>query len=132
VSFWTWLKSFGKPTPQPEAAHKVSLEGETVVVRSPDGTTQQLELDQLRGVVVETNDSGPWGMDLWWLLFGPDDRVALAFPGGAAGEQAVIDRLMSLPNFDHEEMIKAMGSADVAVFFLWRAEAEPTSPNAAD
>ena len=132
MSFWTWLKSFRKPAPQPEAAHVVSLEGETIVSRHPDGAIQQLAFSQLRGVAVETNDSGPWGMDLWWLLIGQDDRVAVAFPGGATGEQTVVDRLMSLPNFDHGEMIKAMGSTDVAVFFLWRAEAEPTSLNAAD
>ena len=38
--------------------------------------------------MIETNDSGPFGADVWWLLFGADDRIAVAFPQGATGEQA--------------------------------------------
>ncbi len=78
-------------------------------------------MSELRGVIIETDDSGPWGADLWWLLFGADDRVAVAFPGGATGEQVVIDRLMALPGFDFETMTRAMGSTEVAVFPVWRA-----------
>ena len=58
--------------------------------------------------------------DVWWLLFGADDRIAVAFPQGASGEQEAIDWLIALPGFDHEAMIMAMGSTGNAVFPVWR------------
>jgi hypothetical protein len=125
MSFWTWLKSLGglaaERRAEPEAEYVMSLIDEVIAVRDPDGQEHRLAISDLRGVIVETDDSGPWGADLWWLLFGADDRVAVAFPGGAANEQIVIDRLMTLPGFDFEAMTRAMGSTDVAVFPLWRA-----------
>ncbi|EJL32589.1 hypothetical protein PMI01_02485 [Caulobacter sp. AP07] len=99
----------------------VSFDGAVIAVRDPDRQDHQLPIADLRGVVIETDDSGPWGADLWWLLFGADDRVAVAFPGGATDEQVVIDQLMALPDFDFEAMTRAMSSTDVAVFPVWRA-----------
>lgn len=132
MGLWAWLKSLRKPAHQPEADFVVSLDGELITFRDPDGALHEVDLGRLRAVVIETDDSGPWGMDLWWLLFGADDRVAAAFPGGATGEQAVIDQLMRLPGFAHQEMVKAMCSTQVAAFVLWRDEAEPISPSASD
>jgi len=80
----------------------------------------ELRKIDLGGVIIETNDSGPWGADVWWLLFGSDDKVAVAFPQGASGEKAVVDYLIALPGFDHGAMIDAMQSADNNVFPVWR------------
>jgi hypothetical protein len=117
-------KPFGGTTPrqvEPEAAYVASFDGSVVAVRDPEGGVRQLPISDLRGVIIETNDSGPWGADLWWLLFGPDDRISIAFPSGATDEQIVVDRLMALPGFDFEAMTNAMSSTDVAVFPVWRA-----------
>ncbi|MGR4867143.1 hypothetical protein [Caulobacter sp. LARHSG274] len=125
MSIWTWLTSFGGLAPrrqaEPEAAYIVSFDGTVIAVSDPDKQMHQLPISDLRGVIIETDDSGPWGADLWWLLFGADDRVAVAFPNGATDEQVVIDRLMELPGFDFEAMTRAMSSTDVAVFPVWRA-----------
>ena len=86
----------------------------------PEGATRVVEKTALRGVIVETNDSGPWGADVWWLLFAADDRVALAFPQGASGEADVLDYLCALPGFDYEVMTQAMTSVENAVFPVWR------------
>ena len=104
----------------PEAGWHISVDETLFACRDPKGMTSQIAITDLSGVIVETNDSGPWGTDLWWLLFGADDRVAIAFPGGATGEKQVVDRLMKLPSFDHGQMIKAMASTQNAVFPLWR------------
>jgi hypothetical protein len=87
----------------------------------PKGEVRSVAFDDLRGVMIETNDTGPIGTDLWWLLFGADDRLACAFPQGATGEKEAVDRLIALPGFDHEAMILAMGSTTNAVFQVWRA-----------
>lgn len=76
----------------------------------------------LAGVMIETNDSGPWGADVWWLMFDENDQLACAFPQGATGESDAIDFFMQLGGFDNEAMIAAMGSTDNAVFPVWRRD----------
>lgn len=113
-----WLRR--KPPPPPESLWTVALDGERIAVTEPDGKVESVGKDALSAIVVETNDSGPWGIDLWWLLFGPDDRLACAVPGGATGETALVDFVSALPGFSHAAMIKAMGSTANARFPLWR------------
>ena len=96
------------------------MDGERISVRDDAGETKALAKGDLSGVAVETNDSGPWGADVWWLLFDGSDRLACAFPQGATGEKAVIDHIMALPAFDHEAMIKAMASTENALVPVWR------------
>jgi hypothetical protein len=73
----------------------------------------------MAGVAFETNDTGPWGADVWWLLFGSDEQLAGVFPQGATGESSALDYLMILPGFDHEQLTKAMCSTANAVFPVW-------------
>ena len=103
-----------------EEAYIVSVGSDGISVADPQGEEQTVALADVNGVMIETNDSGPTGMDVWWLLFGADDRIAVAFPQGATGEQEAIDWLLGLPGFDHEVMIMAMASTVNAVFPLWR------------
>jgi hypothetical protein len=107
----------------PEAAWTVTAVEDRIVTTDPAGASRSVALADLRGVMIETNDSGPVGTDLWWLLFGADDQLACAFPQGASGEKEAISRLAALPGFDHEAMIMAMGSTSNAVFQVWRASA---------
>jgi hypothetical protein len=109
----------------PEARWTVEVAGDTVQATDPDGTVTTLVLSEMSGVVIETNDTGPWGADVWWLLFGADDRVAVAYPQGATGEQTVLDRLTCLPGFDHGRMMEAMRSTSNAVFPVWRRQGAP-------
>ena len=104
----------------PESKWIVQCEGEVLRATDDKQSAKQLAKSDLTGVIVETNDSGPWGADVWWLLFGPDDRVAVAYPQGATGEDAMLNYLMSLPGFDNEKMTEAMHSTDNAVFPVWR------------
>ncbi len=104
----------------PEAKWLVECEGDVLQATDDKQNVQRLAKSDLTGVIIETNDSGPWGADVWWLLFGPDDRVALAYPQGAADENAMLTYLMSLPGFDNEKMTEAMRSTDNAVFPVWR------------
>ena len=104
-----------------EEAYIVSVGSDGISVADPQGEEQTVALADVNGVMIETNDSGPTGMDVWWLLFGADDQLACAFPQGSIGEKEAVARLMSLPGFDHEAMIMAMGSTTNAVFPVWRA-----------
>ena len=104
-----------------EADYIVSLDGERIGVRDAEWFEEtSVALAELNGVMIETNDSGPFGADVWWLLFGADDRIVVAFPQGASGVKVAIDWLIGLPGFDHEAMIMAMGSTGQVVFPVWR------------
>ncbi len=106
-----------------ERSWVVELGEDRISIIEPNGTTRFVGLADLSGVMIETNDSGPAGSDVWWLLFGGNERLACAFPQGSSGEDLVVDRLLGLPGFDHEAMIMAMGSTGNAVFPVWRKSA---------
>jgi hypothetical protein len=106
---------------KPEAQWIVTAFDDRIQAVDPKGEIHSVTFDDLSGVMIETNDTGPIGIDVWWLLFGADGRLACAFPQGADGEEEAVARLTSLPAFDHEAMILAMGSTTNAVFPVWRA-----------
>jgi hypothetical protein len=105
---------------QPEAQWFIEASGKSLAVRDPEGEFREVIKTDLSGVIIETNDTGPWGADVWWLLFGADDRLACAFPQGATGEQDAVDFLTGLEGFDHRSMISAMSSTHNASFRVWR------------
>ena len=109
------------PVLQPECEWEISCTASSIELRDRDGSKKHMQKDALRGIAIETNDSGPWGSDVWWLLFGEDDRLEIAWPQGASGEQAVIDWIMALPGFDKDHFTDAMRSTGNAVFPVWRA-----------
>jgi hypothetical protein len=123
VTVFSWLFRRKQAHVEPESRWIVAIDETSINVTDPSGQTRSVSTGDLSGVLIETNDSGPWGADVWWLLFGGDDRVACMFPQGATGEAEAIDYLMGLPAFDHQEMIGAMGSTDNAVFPVWRRKA---------
>ena len=98
----------------------ISISPTDIRVTDLEGQTRIAMKSQLSGVAIETNDTGPWGADVWWLLFGPEDRLVASYPQGATGEESLLDYLIELPGFDHAEMIKAMSCAENAVFPVWR------------
>lgn len=105
---------------EPESRWIVTVDDEWIVVRDAAGETRRVGTHDLSGIAVETNDSGPWGTDFWWLLFDGGDQWACAVPQGATGETAMIEYFFTLPGFDHGEMTNAMRSTQNAAFPLWR------------
>jgi hypothetical protein len=98
-----------------------------ISVEHPGALAQVVRLSDLQGVAIETNESGPIGIDCWWLLFGVDDKLVVAFPQGADGDKSAVDRLMKLPGFDFDAMIAAMASVETDVFPVWRKGQTPVS-----
>lgn len=121
MKLWSGRKK--KPVSQlnPESLWTVTSDDGAYQVVTPEGDIQRLAATDLSGVAVETNDTGPWGADVWWLLFGSQDKLICSFPQGATGEQPMINRLMTLPGFDHDAMVRAMSSTGNANFPVWRS-----------
>lgn len=103
----------------PESKWIVAIDGDQISVSDGAGQIRTVATASLSRVVIETNDSGPWGVDLWWLLFA-GDQLACAIPQGAAGEEAILNYVSALPSLDEGEMVKAMTSAENAAYVVWR------------
>lgn len=112
-----WLRERRSSVP-PEALWVVAVEEDCLTSTDPKGERMIAPLPQLSAVAIETNDNGPWGIDPWWLLFGPGGALICAFPGGASGERHVIDWLAKLPGFDMGKSGNAMASTTNATFLL--------------
>ena len=116
-----WFKK-KPPTPVesvPECKWRVTLDDDQISVQNASGQIRSVSKADLGAVVIATNDSGPWGADVWWLLFDSGKQQACSFPQGAIGEDAVMDFLLTLPSFNHRQMINAMSSTDEAFFPVW-------------
>jgi len=99
----------------PESLYVVSLNGDTIHVKNPDASTQSMALSGVRRILVETNDSGPWGIDAWWVLEGQSTGDALYFPLGATGDGDFLNYAVKLPGFE----LRGMNSASNARFECW-------------
>jgi hypothetical protein len=86
-----------------------------IVCRSPKQEEQRIRVADLGAVYVETNDTGPWGADVWWLLNDRAGQTKVAFPQMATGEGAVLERLQLLPGFE----VRGMNSTENACFMCW-------------
>ena len=125
MTIWSRLRGlFSRPADAsvrlyPESRWTVTSGDDRISVSDPDGEVRSIAMADLAAVMIETNDSGPWGTDFWWLLLAADRSLASAFPQGATGEKEAMERLMALPGFDHGEMIRASASTDNALFPVW-------------
>ena len=119
-----WLKEriSNKPL-YPECLWVVELLEEGIRGADQTGKAMTVPFDGLKMVAIATDGSGPWGDDVWWLMYGADGALACAFPQGATGEQAVLDYLFALPGFNDSEASRAMGSTSEATFIVWQRSA---------
>lgn len=100
----------------PESRFEVEVTAEDeIICRVSRQAEQRIKVDDLASVYVETNDSGPWGTDVWWLLKDDTGKTRVAFPQLATGEDAVLDRLRLLPGFE----VRGMNSGENARLRCW-------------
>jgi len=85
---------------------------------TPEGGVVEVRWHDLAEVRVETIAGGPFVEDMYWKLAAANGVEVTV--SGASMTEDLLDRLQALQGFDHEEMIRAMGSTQEAVFVLWR------------
>jgi len=101
-----------------ERAVVVSFDEKLVSAKFPTGAKQTIAWQAVHRVAIETNDSGPWGADVWWLLEGKENRVA--YPQGATGDpEMLLQYPIRFPEFNDATVIKAMGCTSNARFVCW-------------
>ncbi len=113
----TWLRSLRARVTAPvpfEREVVVSVSDTGVTAEYPTGTVLTIQWSSIERISVETNDSGPWGVDVWWILECPTGTCY--FPLGATGEEA------ALVEFKHRFAgfeVKGMNSTSNAKFVCW-------------
>jgi hypothetical protein len=108
----------------------VSFVDGDIVTNDGQGTERKLPLPDLRRVEVATDDSGPWGADVVFLLYSSDREPAVIFPLEAAGRDDFVKWLSAQPGYQDRELAKAMGSTQVARFEVLALGPNATSPPA--
>jgi hypothetical protein len=96
----------------------VRFNEEGISAAYPDGTSQAIAWSAVERPAIETNDSGPWGADVWWLLEGEGTRCA--YPQGATGDpEALAEYPKRFSGFSDTKVIEAMGCTSNARFVCW-------------
>lgn len=84
-----------------------------------DGTVEEIAWQDLVEVQIVTTDEGPFVDDVFFLLVGGNGK-GCCVPQGAPGSGPLLDRLQALPNFDNDQVIRAMGCSENARFVCWK------------
>jgi hypothetical protein len=95
----------------------VKDEDGTISATYPDGTIKAVNWADLIRIEVQTNDSGPWGADVWWVLKGTQGECV--YPQGATGDSEMIPKYEKLAGFNDSELIRAMGCTSNKTFVCW-------------
>lgn len=107
----------------PEAKFVVTVTESEIINQRPNGRVERALLADLKCVAIQTNDSGPLGSDIWWILAGSQGNGCM-IPSGCTGEDKLLAALQRLPGFDNEEFIRAMASVSNQTFVCWKAHSE--------
>jgi hypothetical protein len=119
----SWLrKKIGRPSPLSQWS--VSLHEGNIVTDDGQGTQRTLPVSDLRRVVVATDESGPWGADVVYLLYSDDADAAGLFPLEARGCDDFVGWMSAQAGYRGRELAKAMGSTSVARFTVFEAQAD--------
>ena len=94
-----------------------------IAINDGQGTERTLLAGELRRVVVATDDSGPGGEDVVFLLYGEAAAPTGIFPLEAKGLHDFVAWLKVLPGYHDRELAKAMSSTKVARFVIYDAPA---------
>lgn len=117
VEWWKRRKEDRQKTMLFESSIVVADIDGTITVKYPSGEVMSITWEEIDHIAVHTNDSGPWGADVWWILKGNNKRCG--YPQGASGEITLISKFQKLDGFNNEQLITAMRCTSNAEFVCW-------------
>ena len=107
---------------EPQSPWSVVVGDEVIRTSDGQGTSRELPVAELSSVVVATDDSGPWGDDVVFLLYTDASEPVGLFPLEAKGCQDFVGWMSGQPGYRDRELAKAMGSTSVARFLVYERE----------
>jgi hypothetical protein len=96
----------------------VTIDEEWITCRRGTARAEAVRWSDLKAVLIETTDQGPFRNDVFWVLVGANSRCVV--PQEAEGSQALLAKLQTLAGFDSNVVVDAMGSAENRTFLCWR------------
>ncbi len=86
-----------------------------------NGHELDIAFSAIEQIDIITTDQGPWREDVWWCFYLSNEEKPVYLPQGIKGEEQILLVLEKhFAGIDFQTFIMAMGSADNAVFNLWR------------
>ena len=79
--------------------------------------SQHMPIASLQQVTIITTAGGPFAPDIFWVLAGLDDTVAVPYLADPDG--LILRALQQLPDFNHQAAVNAAISIEDAVFSCW-------------
>ncbi|WP_372440455.1 hypothetical protein [Prauserella cavernicola] len=109
--------------PDSSSAHSRSVSVDDTGVRRQlaDGTEESVTWSELTAVVVRVIPEGPWKEDVF-LMLAAADGTGTAVPSGDPAANALIERLQTLPGFDHDKFVEAMTTDADEAYVVWKAD----------
>ena len=98
----------------------VTITDESITCTRSDGLVESVPLNELRAVLIETTDEGPWFDDVYWILVGQNGGCVV--PSEAQNADALLERLQELPDFNNAVVIEAMTCTENQRFLCWERE----------
>nr|WP_320117446.1 hypothetical protein [uncultured Marinifilum sp.] len=102
---------------QPEDYFDITITNDYLRVEHPEREREQIDWTDIIEIAIQTTDEGPFLPDVWLMLIGNDNGCSI--PQGAPRFDDIYEIVSKYENFNFDEFIKAMGSADNARFVIW-------------
>jgi len=107
---------------EPQSPWSVVVGDEVIRTSDGQGTSRELRVAELSSVLVATDDTGPWGDDVVFLLYADAPEPVGLFPLEAKGCQDFVGWMSGQQGYRDRELAKAMGSTSVARFLVYERE----------
>ncbi|MCO1336861.1 hypothetical protein MO867_21265 [Microbulbifer sp. OS29] len=88
----------------------------------PGKFEEQIQWSEVNEIIINTINLGPYAEDIYWMFVSRDKGKEVAVSNDARGFSELLDKLQSLPSFDNEAVIRAMGYGEVGSFIIWKAD----------
>ena len=98
----------------------ISVTEEGVTRTRGNRKVESVTWEDLAEVAIVTTSDGPFEEDVYWLLIGKSGG-GCAVPQSLDPQGEILKRLQTLPGFDNEAVIQAMGSVENATVVCWKA-----------
>lgn len=106
---------------QKSAQERVQFTDSGMHITQGNGRELDIAYRDVEQIDIITTDQGPWQEDVWWCFYLTGEEKPVYLPQGIKGEDQILLVLEKhFAGIDFQTFIMAMGSADNAVFNLWR------------
>ena len=99
---------------------KITLTNDELTIIYKNGKKEKHLFENLQKVTIITTDQGPFEDDVFWLMLFKKNIIMI--PQGCPGEDKLLEIMQKLPDFDNEQVVKAMTCSENSSFLVWEKE----------